>query len=73
MDNPKEYISRIDEELKGLNKKFVEDQAVFTNELATYIEQLNKKKVGKMNNNSDEKQKYKKKVPKEINIIWVNY
>jgi len=26
-----------------------------------------------MNNNSKEKQKYKKTVPKEIKIIWVNY
>ncbi len=39
-DNPKEYIIRIDQELKEINKKFIETQAVFTTELKLYTDQL---------------------------------
>lgn len=45
MDNPKEYISRIDQELKTVNNSFLELQAGFTTELDLFTKQLSTKPV----------------------------
>lgn len=44
-DNPKDYITRIDQELKDVNKKFIEVQATFTAELNLYTNQLNTRPI----------------------------
>lgn len=44
-DNPKDYIFKIDQELKSLNKEFTESQSAFTAELNIFSEQLSIKPV----------------------------
>ena len=44
-DDPKEYISRIDAELKTVNTKFITIQAEYTAELNIFTNQINKKPV----------------------------
>jgi len=44
-DNPKDYIFKIDQELKFLNKEFTEFQAAFTAELNMFSQQLATKPV----------------------------
>lgn len=40
MDDPKEYIEKIDNKLKEINKNFIELQATFTAELNIFIQQI---------------------------------
>ena len=42
-DDPKYYIDKIDQELKALNKQFIEEQAVFTTELNLFTQQITHK------------------------------
>ena len=44
-DNPKEYISRIDQELKSINEKFLTTQAGFTAELKLFTQQMTERRV----------------------------
>jgi exonuclease SbcC len=44
-DNPKDYIMRIDQELKGINKSFTESQGGFTTQLNLYTQELNSRPV----------------------------
>lgn len=44
-DNPKDYISRIDQELKTINTQFVELQTAFTTELNIYSQEITARPV----------------------------
>ena len=44
-DTPKDYITKIDQQLKDINKKFIEVQATFTAEVGLYTQQLNTRPV----------------------------
>lgn len=44
-DNPKDYISRIDQELKTVNNQFIQTQSSFTAELNMYTQQLTTRAV----------------------------
>lgn len=44
-ENPKDYISRIDQELKNINKEFTDIQDSFTKELNLFTHQLNLRPV----------------------------
>jgi len=74
-DDPKEYIAKISLKLKEINSKFLQEQAVFTNELNTFTSEIQAKPVTSVENLSEEYVKLKKgRIPilgQEISTLYV--
>ena len=53
VDNPKDYISKIDSKLKEINKEFIETQASFNAELSMFTKQMSERPVTVVLSQSD--------------------
>ncbi len=53
VDNPKDYISKIDSKLKEINKEFIETQASFNAELSIFTKQMSERSVAVVLSQSD--------------------
>jgi len=45
MDDPKEYINRIDHELKTVNQQFLESQTIYTTEVNIFSQEISKRTI----------------------------